>query len=320
LTLSGDGSALPSGASPAGRPTCDCRQGGLFRCDCPRLYSDPSADWGFDSYRDGHFFGHRFYQHLVSSAGYDLPVHLTIGPASESDFTLSLNSLDRFLKTCREHDLRLSVHALAYDAGHDARGIYEFLLAKQIRPVIALNPRSGQHPLPSGTAQQLNDQGVPLCPAGLPMRRHSTTPSHRIVFNCPVKRPTHRNGQHAWNASPQLCPFHVLCQPDTKMGPVVYVRSDADPRHYPPIPRDSSHFKQIMNLRSGCERSNSTKKVVYRLGRRLCRSDAQFLFRLYLVSLLEHARAWLAEDRLRLGKHLQPLSDPVLINAQAGAP
>ena len=57
-----------------------------------------------------------------------------------------------------------------------------------------------------------------------------------------------------------------------------------------------------MNLRSCCERSNSIKKVAYHLGERPCRSDAHYLVRLYLVSIIEHARAWLAEDRKLVGE------------------
>lgn len=302
LILAGDGSALPSGASPGGRPTCHCRSNGIDRCDHPRRYSDPTANWGWDCYREVYYFGHTYYQHLVSTSGHDLPLHVVIGPASETDFTLSLKSLDRLLKTCREHDLSLGIDAVAYDAGHDARGIYDYLLEKTIAPVIALNPRSGSPPQPTGTASRLNDDGVPLCLAGLPMRRHGTTPNHRILFHCPVKRPTHCDGHHAWNAHPDECPLKVLCQPDTKMGPVVYIHADSDPRFYPPIARHTARFQQIMNLRSGCERSNSVKKIAHHLGDRPCRSATHFLVRLYLVSILEHAKAWLAEDQKQLGE------------------
>jgi hypothetical protein len=38
LVLCGDGAALPTGASPHGRPTCDCRAHGIFRCDHDRFY------------------------------------------------------------------------------------------------------------------------------------------------------------------------------------------------------------------------------------------------------------------------------------------
>ncbi len=312
LTICGDGSSLPTGASSAGKPSCLCRKDRIFKCDCDRFYSDPTANWGWDSYREVFYFGHTYYQHLVSSSGHDLPIHLTIGQASESDFTLSLKSFDRLFKTARENKLNLKIEAIGYDAGHDARGIYDYLLVKQVSPVIALNHRRGQHPNPTGTAEKVNDKGIPLCPAGLEMRRHSQTPNHRIVFNCPVKRPTHENGKTVWKSFVAECPHQVLCQPESKMGPTVYVRSDQDPRYYPPIPRDSPRFKQIMNLRSGCERSNAIKKTVHHLGDRPCRSDTHFLFRLYLVSIIEHAKAWVAEDRKLVGDDLLKLCDLAL--------
>jgi len=152
LLICGDGSALVTGASHSGKPSCLCRKEGNYKCSCPRFYADPTANWGYDSYREVYYFGHTFYQHVVSTNGHDLPVHLLIGQASESDFTLSLKSLDRFRKACDEHDLKASIYAAIHDSGHDSFGNYEFLLAKNINPVIALNPRTGQHPKPTGTA------------------------------------------------------------------------------------------------------------------------------------------------------------------------
>ena len=153
----------------------------------------------------------------------------------------------------------------------------------------------------------------PVCPAGMLMRRHSHDKNkHRIIYNCPVKRPTHRNGKILYISYPDECPYGVVCQPKTKMGPIVYVKTTDDPRLYPLIPRKSPKYKKLMNLRSGCERSNSAKKETYRLGGRPCRSATHFLIRLYLVSIIEHAKAWLAEDKKKLG------DNPVtLINARA---
>lgn len=304
LVLCGDGATLPTGASPHGRPTCDCRAQGIFRCDHERFYSDATATWGYDAYRDTYFFGHRYFPHCVVTPEHTLPVHLLLAPGHVTDCTMGPTSLDRFLKTCAAHALPVTVRATVYDSGLDAHGIYQFLHAKTIAPVIALNPRRGDHPAPTGTATHVNDHGIPLCPAGLPMRRHSLGPGgRRLYYNCPVKRPTHRAGQGPWKAHVEECPRQVLCQPHTKMGPVVYVRTAADPRLYPPIPRDSATFKELMATRSGCERSNSFKKVTSRLGERPCRSATQFLVRLALVSLLEHARAWLAEDRTQREEH-----------------
>lgn len=298
LVLCGDGACLPTGASPHGRPTCDCRAQGIFRCDHDRFYRDPTATWGYDAYRDTYFFGHRSFQHCVVTPEHTLPVHLMLEPGHVTDCTMGPRSLERFLKTCATHALPVTMRAVVYESGLDAHGIYHFVQAKAITPVIALNPRRGKHPAPTGTATHVNAQGVPLCPAGLPMRRHSLGPGgRRIYYNCPVTRPTRRAGRVQWRAYAEECPRQVLCQPTTQMGPVVSVRTVDDPRLYPPIPRDSATFQQLMAQRTGCERSNSYKKVTSRLGERPCRSATQFLIRLYLVSLLEHACVWLAEDR-----------------------
>lgn len=229
LVVCGDGPALVSGASPFGKPSCQCRQDGIFRCTHSRSYPDHTANWGWDSYREVYYFGHTFYQHIVNFGGHDLPVHLNISQASESDFTLY----------------------------------------------------------------------------------------HRLYFNCPVKRPTHLDGKTVWQSHVDQCPHKVLRQPDSKMGPVVFVRLDSDPRLYPRIARDSSKFKDLMKLRSGCERSNSVKKVAHKLERRPCRSATHYLFRLYLISVIEHAKAWIAEDRKALGDDFAKLIDlatPILLN------
>lgn len=314
ITVSGDGSPLPTGANPNGKPSCECRNNGIYNCDHPRYYSDPTADWGYDAYRDCYYFGHTLYQHVVSVNGHDLPMHVSISRASETDYTLSMKSMDRLRKALKEHDLEWKIHNAVYDSGQDATGIYEYLMDSHITPIIALNPRSGTYPSPTGNAKQVNENGIPICPGGMLMRRHGySNVKHRIYYNCPVKRPSHRDGEHIWLAHVEQCPNGVLCNPNTRMSPVVYVKATADPRLYPPIPRGSPGYKKLMKLRSGCERSNSMKKEVYGLGDRPCRSDTHFLVRLYLVSIIEHAKAWLAEDRKQLDT-----DDPVvLMNAIA---
>lgn len=134
------------------------------------------------------------------------------------------------------------------------------------------------------------------------MRLHSHDPRRcRLYYNCPIKRPTRRKGRLRWVVHRQECPQGELCQPQTQMGPVVYTRTQDDPRLYPSIPRHSQEFKDLMAQRSGCERSNSLKKVTYRLGERPCRSASHYLVRLCLADLLQHAKAWLAEDRKLVG-------------------
>jgi hypothetical protein len=312
ITISGDGSALPTGASPNGKPACKCHENGIYKCEHDRYYSDPTANWGYDSYRECYYFGHNYYQHVVSTNGHDLPVQVSISQASETDFTLSMKSLDRLKKAIREHGLDWKIHNAVYDSGHDAVGIYEYVMEDDITPVIALNPRSGTYLSPTGNADRVNENGIPICPGGKLMRCNGFHKArYRIYYACPVKRASHRNGEHIWLTHIDECPNKVLCQPNTKMGPVVYVKTKDEPRLYPPIPRGSPRFKKLMNLRSGCERSNSLKKETYELGNRPCRSTIHFLIRLYLVSIIEHAKAWLAEDKKKLGDR------PMLLMHQA---
>jgi hypothetical protein len=267
ITVSGDGSPLPTGASPYGKPacnSCNCYENGIYNCHChcARYYSDTTADWGYDSYRECYYFGHTYYQHVVSTNGHDLPhlpLNVTISRASETDFTLSMKSMDTLHKALKEHDLDWKIDNAVYDSGHDATGIYQYLMDDDINPVIALNPMSGIHLSPTGTADKVDENGVPICPGGMLMRRMSFDPKrHRIYYGCPVKRPTHRKDQgYIYINHTDECPNGVLCQPHTKHGPVVYVKTTDDPRLYPSIPRASSRYKRLMNLRSGCERSNS---------------------------------------------------------------
>jgi hypothetical protein len=58
LYLCGDGSALPSGANPNGKPSCECHKNGIYKCNHDRFYSDATANWGYDSYRECYYFGH----------------------------------------------------------------------------------------------------------------------------------------------------------------------------------------------------------------------------------------------------------------------
>ena len=192
----------------------------MFRCDHDRFYTDATATWGYDAYRDTYFFGHRYFQHCVVTPDHTLPVHVGLAPAHLTDFTMGPTSLDRFLKTSAAHALPVTVRAVVYDSGLDAHGIYQFLQANIITPVIALNPRRGEHPAPTGTATQVNDAGVPLCPAGVPMRRHSYAPrQHRLYYNCPGKRPTRREGRVQWIAHVQECPLPRLVPTAHPDGP-----------------------------------------------------------------------------------------------------
>jgi hypothetical protein len=290
LVVSGDGSILQTAASPNGRPTCDCRSQGIYRCDHDRSYTTPTAKWCYDAHRDCLLFGDRYYHLVVHQNGHDFPL-LTIMPGGdESDFTLSLKAFDRFLKAARENGIDMRVGVFCGDGHHDSYAHYLYFEKKNVSPVIPLSERSKKafpHLL-DDRGIQLDTDGTPLCPEGLRMRHHQYNENKRIhVYTCPVKRITHRNGRSPYVKHLDECPKGVDCAPASSLGPLVYIKSQTDPRLYPPIPRDSKRFRQIMNQRSSTERCNYLNDA-YGLDR-ACRNVAYGIIRLTLANIVEHA-------------------------------
>lgn len=77
------------------------------------------------------------------------------------------------------------------------------------------------------------------------------------------------------------------CASESTLGPLVYIKSDTDPRLYPPIPRDSRRFREIMNHRSSSERCNYLNDTYNLEGS--CRNASYGLIRLTLANIVEHA-------------------------------
>ena len=72
------------------------------------------------------------------------------------------------------------------------------------------------------------------------------------------------------------------------MGHTLYIKSEADLRLFPPIPRDSKRFKTLYDHRSGTERQNSVADSYQVDGRH--RNATFTLIRLTFVNICKHAR------------------------------
>jgi len=313
LEISGDGSTICSGANKNGKYLCSClKEKNLRKCDCDRLYTDPDADWGYDHYRDKFYYGDTFYQLCYSSKGHDLPLHILCGPASETDYTLSLKSFDRFLKTLREHNIQYKIPAAIFDAGHDALGVYFYFRHKQIPTVIPLNNRRARNTYKNTV--KLNDKGIPICKGGKQMRHIGYNKNKmRHQFGCPVKRMTHKNGKAIYITHPEECPFDTLCEPEATVAPVISIYSKDNPRLFPDIPRSLKKFKKLYKFRTGTERSNSVKKDAYPIERARIKSRAHRLIRLYIISIIEHRKAIYKEETRGLSREqiLEILKDKI---------
>jgi len=301
LIVSGDGSILESGASAHGKPTCSCRSEGIYDCQHDRIYLSATATWCYDAYRDCFLFGDRYYHLVVHQNGHDFPLMTIMPGGNESDYTLSIKDFDRFLKAARENNLKMHIDLFCGDGHHDSYAHYEYFAAKQVIPIIPLAQKSKKvtphlpetqtdSPAKAQAASpvRLDTDGTPLCPAGAKMRHHSYDKKKRThIYNCPAKRNTHRDGKCLYVTHLEECPRKQDCAPDTPIGPLVYIKSDTDPRLYPPILRESKRFKDLMKQRTATERCNYLNDT-YHLDKS-CRNADYGLIRLNLVNIVEHA-------------------------------
>lgn len=298
LVVGGDGSPLRTGAHRYGKRKCDHR---LFkRCDCARVYSDPDAAWGWDNHRKQWFFGHHFYEISCSTSGHDLPLALRLDPGNTSDYTASLHAFTRLRKDLRARSLPWTLDTFIADAGHDAEPIHRHLVEHGVKPIIPLKAKArATHPTRPDLL--LSGRGVPLCKAGVEMAHWGSAGKGRTAFICPIRAgklarcPLAPEGQPDWH-----------CRPDLKWGPTKTVAVRDNPRLFPAVPRNSARYARLYTLRSGTERSNAVKKTVFGLERARHRRASFWLIRLHLISILQHARAWVASEAA------EPLLDHLL--------
>ncbi|MBU0581275.1 MAG: hypothetical protein KKA19_08865 [Candidatus Margulisbacteria bacterium] len=302
LDVVGDSSCLPSGSNSSGKSTCNClKEKGTRKCDCPRSYTDRTSNWGWDPYHEVFYFGDRFYQHLFAGNKHDLPLHVSLGPASEVDYTLCPKDFDRMLKTFREHNFHVNITGAGYDKGVDAMGDYFYFMEKNIPVAIPLNKRRAKN-LKDGNLN-LSSNAIPLCKAGKEMRRHyfkKEQMSH--VYCCPIKRGSRKNGEFRYVTHREECPLDTLCEPDATLAPTVQVCTKDNPRFYPVIPRGSKRYKKLAKERTGTERSNSFKKWAYSFDKAQLKSRAHRLIRLHLLAVIEHRKAMFKEETRGLSK------------------
>ena len=227
---------------------------------------------------------------------------------NKSDYTLSLQAVDRLLKTAQENGSGIRLDMFVGDGHHDSNAHYRYLIKKGISPIIPLskNSRPVSPHLPGKDEIRFDEDGTPLCGQNARMRRHQyDREQNKHVFCCPAKRGTHRNGKPVYVFREDLCPAGKDCKPESSLGPFVYIKSEDDPRLFPPVPRTSRLFKEIYKQRSASERINFVIDS-YNLDN-TCRNAHYGLIRLTLANIAHHASVRYAEARMD-GNALDALS------------
>ena len=279
LTISGDGSLYATGGRPYGKKLCPCEG----TCNCKRRFSDPEANWGWDSYRERWVFGYTAYEITAADSFHDLPIYIGMGQASRHDSVLGLRAL------CELRDLYpdFVFQKFIGDAAHDAYPWYELLHSWNIEAFIDLNTRrQDKLSLPGFTVDK---NGTPVCAGGFPMVYWGYCKGRRrIKWRCPL----------VCGKVPE-CP--QKCSP-AKYGRVVYTKPEKDLRLFPKTPRNSKAWKKVYARRSASERTNKRQKIDYRLEKTRARSKRRIFWRLTLGAINQHLDAWVAQSQVTLAE------------------
>ena len=282
VSISGDGTCIRTGASPYGRRTCNCRDNGVYNCDCPRRFSDPNAAWGWDSHNEQYFYGYMgyFMSAYNRPAKLDLPLYLRVLDARRHDSVSAVVAMYEF----RELYPNLSIDTFISDSASDNYATYKLLDAWNINAVIALNATSSgnnTYPLPIA----INENGVPVCPAGQNMVCWGINLNDRcrIKWRCP---------RVCGKCAP--CEACADCSP-SDYGRVVYTKPEWDLRLFTRIPRGSAHFKMKMKERTAAERVNNRILHHYGVENSKVRGKKRISFSVTVAACNIHLDAQLAK-------------------------
>lgn len=287
ITLSGDGTCVHSHSSPYGHKVCKCSENGDTHCSCKRHFSDPDADWGWNSDKEVFYFGHTLYMLCShnSDIGVDLPLHIRFLNARRHDSVSAIVSLREF----KSLNPDIPVRNLCLDSAHDNYATYRLCQKWDIRPFIDLNMNRGR-PESIPESISIDKDGTPLCMAG-----------HRMV-NWGYCKQKHSRKWRCPLACGKIgsCPCRETCSP-SPYGRCVYTKPDWDIRLYPPVPRGTEEYKQTYSNRTSCERVNNRVLNDYHLHSMGIHTRKRYSFFTMIICINIHLDA-------RLKKHLKQAS------------
>lgn len=294
LYVAGDGAKLPTWANPRGKKLCTCDNRGKKpedHCQCHRAYRDSWALWGWDSYRECWVYGHSFYELTAYSLLHccQLPLVVSIADCNRHDSVHGLATLYHGRET-----FGLPIQTASLDAAHDALGLYRLATTRwHMALVVPLNERNKGNLQYAGPLH-LDENGIPICPLGEPMKRWGFCPDRlRIKCRCPLA---------AAKKTPDVvtCPHFGNGCSGSPYGRVIYTYPRENYRLHTLIRRDSLLWQCHKDARSCAERSVKRKKYDFHLLQTRTAGRYRWLFRIMLAAMCQHIDAWLihAADRL----------------------
>jgi Transposase DDE domain len=256
-----------------------------------RLYSDPTASWGYCAAKEALIYGYRCSAIVARVKRRDLPVRVSISTCSTPEVEMGMKDIVGFHRYLRDEKLPVKLKHLMADKGYDALALHKLCDDLKMLPIIPIRASTKKR-LPEGFT--VNEEGVPICPAGKKMRRHAFNKrQNKMTYNCPVKRPTHKNGKPVWKQHCSECPMAKLCEEKSKMGPIVHIRGEPEKnlRVCPKVERESETFKEQYKDRTSTERYFSR---VQGIARRPYRREHIMGMMAVSLAIKAHLQVWLS--------------------------
>ena len=274
LALAGDGTPVRTQARLRYKKICNCAEKGILHCSCKRKFSQPDCNIGWDSSRECYFSGYHLYMYVASDSANDLPVFPLLERASRHDM---LSFLHSFFKM-RRWLPSFNISKILLDAAHDADAVYRYFLEENITPFIDLNKGNTGKFIYADTFT-INQDGVPICREGLPMRPDGCEPNrNRQKWRCSKTSKTGCKCEHPCTPSPY--------------GRVVHTKTRDNPRIFNSPARDTKAWSDEYARRTSVERSNKREKDDYLLENGRHRSTKMWYCRLYCIMMCQHLDAW----------------------------
>ena len=285
LTISGDGTPIVTSARERFRRICDCESKGIRECTCPREYTQPDCDVGWDSSREHYYHGYDLYLLTCANSSNDLPIFPLLNPASMHDslgLTHTWFAMKSFLP-------ELNVEKVLLDAAHDAMAFYSYFQKTKVKAFIDLNKGCALNKESPFRADIVPDKdGIPICPAGIRMKSDGRDIARgRIKYRCPMRSKK----------------FGVTCPnpcTNAKHGRVEYISSGQDIRFFTSPARGTKEWNDEYKARTSSERCNKRikKDYVYENGR--YQSSRNWYCRLYCIMMCQHLDAWDISNKPKL--------------------
>ncbi|TES50091.1 DDE transposase [Halalkalibacterium halodurans] len=292
LSMMADGSPVITGGRPYGKFLCDCRKQGNWKCQCQRQFSDPDADYGWDSSREKYYYGRSLFMVAASDSPYDLPIYPRMYRASKHDSVLFVSTF---------HELKhwypdWTFGEVILDSALDAYPIYEMLEHHDVSAIIDLNPRRSKQFIYN--EMDINLDGVPICPIGRKMLDWGVDKKrYRRKWRCPAV------------VGKWTCP--TPCS-ESAYGRTFYTSTKDNPRLFPRVKRDSKEWYKRYALRTGVERCIKRQKIDYRLEDSRGRSSRHWNIRSYIIGMCQHADAWMKEAEKNHFSTIDPIIKSLL--------